>query len=236
MPDNTFSWLDLHGPGAIGREKCFGKIALEFWLTSVKPQTLEAHGVVPIRIFLKIFSVTGVKSIEERSPLPLQMFNAKTCVVARVGDEYSTSEYYRKSKSLRSDYGGEIISIEGRMNPTTDNLRISVHQTTMDIGDKSIASVQIPLSTIAMDCDDSEEDTPGTTKTSTLQLRALAGMLTARTINNGEICASLWMQRYFSSGDILGPEVMSEMISLTTHSVHFIIPFFFKSSLSPQFD
>ncbi len=228
MPDNTSLWLELHGPGDIGREKYFGKIALELWLTSVKPQSLEAHGVVPIRIFLQIFSVTGVKSSEERPPLPLQAFNAKTRVVARVGDEYSTSKYYRKSKNLRSDYEGEIISIEGRMNPTTDNLRISVHQTTMDIGDKSIASVRIPLSTVAMDCDDSEEDTPGAMKASTLQLRALAGMLTARTINNGEICASLWMQRCFSAGDILGPEVMSEMISLTTHSVYFMITFFFQ--------
>ncbi len=211
MPCDTLLWHDLHGPRASGRGKYFGKIALELWLTSVEPQNLEAHGVIPIRIFLQFFSVSGVRSIEERSPLPIQLLNAKTRVVARVGDVSSTSKYYRKSKCLRSDYKGEIISIEGKMNPTTDKLRISVHQTTMDIGDKSIASVQIPLSTVAMDDEASKDDAPRRT----MQLRALAGMMSARTITNGEICASLWMQWCFT-GDPLGPEVISEMISRTT--------------------
>ncbi len=149
--------------------------------------------------------MTGVTSSEERPPFPLKKIHAKTRVVIRVGDEYSTSKYYKKFRDLRTDYGGEIISIEGGMNPTTDILRISVHQTTMDIGDKAIASVQIPLSSVLMVCNYSDE-IPASVKASTFQLRALAGMLTARTMNNGELCASLWMKRC-SAGDILGPEV-----------------------------
>ncbi len=163
--------------------------------------------MLPIRIFMRLFSVAGVTSIEERSPLPLLLLNAKTRVVARVGDEYSTSKYYKKSRDLRSDYEGEIITIEGNMNPATDNLRISIHQTTINLGDKSIASVQIPLSAMPMGYDDDDSEDIPVSKTSALQLRALAGMLTTRTINNGELCASLWMQRCLSSENILGPEV-----------------------------
>ncbi len=199
-------------------------------------QSIEAHGVVPIRIFLRIVSVAGVTSIEERSPFPLQFLNAKTRVVARVGDEYSTSKYHKKSKDLRSDYGGEIITIEGRMNPAADNLRISVHQTTMDIGDKSIASVQIPLSSICMGCDNDEsEDMAVPVKTSVLQLRALAGMLTARTINNGELCASLWMQRCFSSENILGPEVSEKISPILRWRKHLLLVCW-SVPLSPQVD